>query len=172
MPTLPTAKLPSWTIPTVRGLPTIPNVGCVSGSATTQVGNQFGNLPDLNALPHVKALQKLITEQIGTLLEGQQITAIRAPLYAVRQARLVTEMASMISTATSIASQVTADINATISGCNAKIADLNAAKNAILATPVQLRSTVQTKALGCYNAYIGEVNGQIGKLQTTLGCLT
>jgi len=168
---LPQAKLPNWNVPSVRSVPTIPNVGCVSGNATTIVGQQFGNLPDLTALPQIKALQKVITEQIGTLVEGKLGQVPRAIVYEVRQARLVQELASIVQEAATIAGQVQAEVNAAISFANERIGDLNASKNAILATPANLRSAVQTKALGRYNEYIGEINGQIGRLQTSLGCL-
>lgn len=168
---LPPAKLPSFNVPTVRGLPTIPTVGTISGSATTIVGEQFGNLPDIQALPHVKALQKVITEQIGMLIEGKLPTIARAPLYDVRQLRLVAELAQIVAMAASVVAQVQAEIDAGIQAANAKIADINAAKNAILQTPANVRSTVQNKALGRYNEYIGEVNQQKSRLQTALGSL-
>ena len=63
------------------------------------------------------------------------------------------------------------EINAAIEGANEKIGDLNASKNLILATPANMRTAIQTKALGRYNEYIGEVNDQIGRLETAMGCL-
>lgn len=169
--TLPAAKLPSWNVPAIRNLPSIPNVGCVSGNGTTLIGEQFGNFPDVQALPHVKALNKVITEQIGTLLEGKLPDVPRAILYEIRQARLVIELAQMVSAAATLAGQIQAEINGSIAACNEKVGDLNAAKNAILQTPANLRSAVQTKALSRYNQYIGEINDQVGRLETTLGCL-
>lgn len=172
MTQLPAAKLPNWNVPNVRSLPSIPNVGCVSGNATTIVGEQLGSLPDISALPHIKALNKVITEQIGTLVEGKLPQIVRSPLYEVRQARLVQELASIIQEGTAIANQITAEVNAAISFANSRIADLNASKSAITATPAHLRSAVQNKALGRYNEYIAEINGQKSRLQTSLGCLS
>lgn len=169
--TLPQAKLPSWNVPTVRPLPSIPNVGCVSGNATTVIGEQFGNFPDVQALPHIKALNKVITEQIGTLLEGKLPDAPRSIAYEARRSRLVNELAQIVNSATAVGSQIQSEINGAISACNEKISDLNASKNAILQTPANLRSAVQVKALNRYNTYIAEVNSQIGRLQTSLGCL-
>lgn len=171
MSTLPTAKLPSWNLPTVRSLPTIPNVGCVSGNATSFIGDQFGNFPDVQALPHIKALNKVITEQIGTLLEGKLGDIPRAALYEVRRARLVTELVNIVQQGATVASQIQSEVNANIAACNEKIADLNSAKNAILSIPEASRSALQQKTLDRMNTYIAEVNGQIGRLQTSLGCL-
>lgn len=168
---LPPAKLPNWNVPTVRGLPTIPRIGCVGGNATTIVGEQMGNLPDLATLPHVKALQKVITEQIGTLVEGQLGVIPRAPLYAARQLRLIQELQEMITMATQTANQIASEINAAIGAANQRIADLNASKAAITATPAVLRNAVQRKALGRYNQYVGEINGQIARLERSLECL-
>ncbi len=171
MTTLPPAKLPSFTLPTVRSLPTIPNVGCVSGNATSIIGDQFGNFPDIQALPHIKALNKIITEQIGTLLEGKLGDIPRAALYEVRRARLVNELVQIVQQGTAIAGQIQSEVNANIAACNTKIADLNSAKNAIVSIPEASRSALQQKTLDRLNTYIGEVNGQIGRLQTTLACL-
>ena len=169
--TLPAAKVPSWNVPQIRSLPTIPNVGCVSGNGTTLVGEQFGNFPDIQALPHIKALNKVITEQIGTLLEGKLGDVPRAIAYEIRRARLVTELQQIVSMATTIASQVQGEINGAIAGCNAKIADLNASKAAILQTPENMRTAIQQKTLSRLNEYIGELNEQVGRLETSLGCL-
>lgn len=168
---LPQIKLPSFNVPNIRSLPNIPTVGCVSGNATTVIGEQFGNFPDIQALPHVKALNKVITEQIGTLLEGKLPDAPRAALYQARQARLVSELAQIVSAATELASQIQAEISSSIQACNQKVNELNAAKSLILQIPANLRSPIQKKALDRYNEYIGEVNSQIGRLQTALGCL-
>lgn len=168
---LPTIKSPSWNVPTVRNLPTIPTVGCVSGNATTQIGEQFGNFPDIQALPHVKALNKLITEQIGTLLEGKLPDVPRAALYEIRKARLITELANIVNTATQIAGQIQAEVNAVISALNEKINEINEAKDLLLQIPENARSAIQNKTIERYNEYIEEVNAQIGRLQTSLGCL-
>jgi hypothetical protein len=171
VPQIPAAKLPSWNVPTIRSLPTIPTVGCVTGNATTLIGSQMGNLPDAMALPHVKALDKIITEQIGTLIEGKLPDLLRAPLYQVRQLRLFSELAQIISTSAQLAAQIQAETNAVIEACNQKIDDLNAAKDAILQIPENARTVVQQKALDRYNEYAGEINAQIGRLQQSLGCL-
>lgn len=171
MSILPSAKLPSWNLPSVRSLPTIPNVGCISGNPTTIVGDQMGSFPDIQALPHIKSLKKVINEQIGTLLEGKLPDLPRAVLFEARKARLTTELAQVVGKATAMASQIQADVNATINACNEKINDLNAAKDEILQLPEQARSAVQTKSLERYNEYADEINSQIDRLQSSLGCL-
>lgn len=168
---LPEIKPPSWNIPAVRNLPMIPKVGCVSGNATTQIGEQMANFPDIQALPHIKALNKVITEQIGTLLEGKLPDAPRAIVYEVRKARLITELADIISKGAELAGQFQAEVNAAIEACNAKINDLNQAQAALLQIPENARSVIQDKMISRYNEYIGEINGQIGRLQQSLGCL-
>lgn len=167
----PEAKLPSFNTPTIRGLPSIPKVGCVSGKPTTLIGEQMGNLPDINALPHVKALKKVIEEQIGTLLEGKLPQIARSPLYEIRQARLVGELAEMVQKATELAGSVLAELDAAIDFANSKISDLNSAINEINETSAELRTAVQKKALDRYNEYIGEINEQIGRLEAAKGCL-
>lgn len=168
---LPQVKTPSWNIPDVRNLPTIPTIGCVSGNATTQIGEQMGNFPDIQALPHIKALNKIITEQIGTLLEGKLPDVPRSVLYEVRKARLITELADIISKGAQLAGQIQAEINGAIAAANEKINDLNAAKDALLQIPENARSVIQDKMISRYNEYIGEINAQIGRLQQSLGCL-
>lgn len=168
---LPIIKSPSWNVPTARNLPTIPTVGCVSGNSTTQIGEQFGSFPDIQALPHVKALNKVITEQIGTLLEGKLPDVPRAAAYEVRKARLITELANIVNSATQIAGQIQVEVNATISALNEKIEEMNEAKNLLLQIPENARSAIQGKTIERYNEYIEEINAQIGRLQTSLGCL-
>ena len=169
---LPTIKTPSWNVPPVRSLPTIPTVGCVSGNATTQIGQQMGSFPDIQALPHVKALNKVITEQIGTLLEGKLGDIPRAALYEVRKARLIAELAQIVNQGTQLATQIQNEVNASIEAANAKINDLNAAKDALLEIPENVRSVIQDKMITRYNEYISEVNAQIGRLEESLGCLS
>ena len=68
---IPQPKLPSLSLPTIRSLPTIPFVGCAGGDGTTYLGDQFGNLPDLQAALHAKALKKALVEQVYALVQGQ-----------------------------------------------------------------------------------------------------
>src|SRR3712207_1920444 len=96
-PPLPSPKLPHFGTPSIRDIPQIPNVGCVSGNPITYVGGQLGNMPDHKALPQIKALKKVIEEQIGTLLEGKSPDFVRPALYEIRRARLVTELADIVS---------------------------------------------------------------------------
>lgn len=167
----PSAKLPSFNMPTIRALPNIPKVGCVSGNPTTLVGQQMGNLPDVSALPHVKALKKVIEEQVGTLIEGKLPDLPRSVLYEARQIRLVGELAEMIEKAAEIAGQLLAEINTAIEFANARIDDLNSSLTEISSIDEALRSPVQKKALDRYNDYIGEINQQIGRLNAAKGCL-
>jgi hypothetical protein len=168
---LPPPKLPNWNVPTVRNLPQIPKVGCVSGNATTQVGKQMGSFPDIAALPHIKSLKKVITEQIGTLIEGKLPQLARLPLYEARQVRLVSELAEMVQKATEIADAISQEVTQTIEACNQKINDLNSAKDEILSFPASARSAMQEKAAARYDEYIAEIEAQIGRLSQSLGCL-
>lgn len=171
MNALPTAKLPGFNVPTIRGLPNIPTVGCVSGNPTTLVGQQMGSLPDISALPHVKALKKVIEEQIGALVEGKLPQLPRSIVYEVRQLRLVAELAQIVAVSVQIAAQMTAEINAAIAAANQTINGINAAANEIEQLPEAARSAVQRKALDRYNDYAAEINAQIGRLNAAKGCL-
>jgi hypothetical protein len=170
-PFVPAPKLPHFPLPNVRGLPSIPHVGCAGGNGASYVGEQFGNLPDLHAALAMKKLKKALEEQIYALIQGQLPDATRPPVYAARAAQLVNEVAELVQTLNETIAIVTAEANASINFVNEKISDINAAKSAVLTIPAGARSAVQRLALQRYNEYLGELNSQVGRLQATIACI-
>lgn len=171
-PIIPPPRLPHLPLPNVRGLPNIPHVGCAGGSATTYLGEQFGNLPDLNAALHIKNLKKTLEEQIYALIQGQLPDPTRPPVYAARAAQLVNEVAELVQMLNQVIADATAEANAAINFINGKINDINAAKTAVLTIPAGARSAVQRLALQRYEEYLGELNSQVGRLQATIECIS
>lgn len=170
-PLVPPPRLPHLPLPNVRGLPNIPHVGCAGGSATSYLGEQFGNLPDLHAALAMKNLKKALEEQIYALIQGQLPDAVRPPVYAARAAQLINEVAELVQTLNQVIAGVTAEANAAINFVNGKINDINAAKSAVVAIPAGARSAVQRLALQRYNEYLGELNSQVGRLEATIACI-
>jgi hypothetical protein len=171
-PIIPQPKLPHLPLPHIRGIPNIPHVGCSGASGTSYLGEQFGNLPDLHAALAMKNLKKAIEEQIYALIQGELPDAVRPPVYAARAAQLINEVAELVQTLNQVIAGVIAEANASINFINGKINDINAAKNTVLAIPAGARSAVQRLALQRYNEYLGELNAQVGRLQTTIGCIS
>ena len=170
-PIVPEPKLPHLPLPNVRGLPNIPHVGCAGGSATSYLGDQFGNLPDLHAALAMKNLKKALQEQIYALIQGELPDATRPPVYAARAAQLINEVADVVQLLNQTIANVTAEANAAINFVNGKINDVNAAKNAVLSIPAGARNVVQRLALQRYDEYLEELNTQVGRLQATIGCI-
>jgi hypothetical protein len=169
--TLPPARLPHLPLPNIHALPTIPSVGCAGGNGATYIGEQFGDLPDLNAISHIKALKKSMDEQIYALIKGELPDAARPAVYAARAAQLVSQVASLVSLLNTLTTSVTAEAQASISFCNAKIAEMNQAKSALQNIPESARTNVQRLMLTRYNEYASELNGQIARLNSTIDCV-
>jgi hypothetical protein len=168
---IPEAKLPSLPLPAIRSLPTIPHVGAAPGDASSLVGEQFGNLPDLNSILHIKALRKSLEEIIYTLLKGQLPFATRPPVYATREAQLIAEVAELVSAMNTIVGQVTTSVNAAIGYANQQLTAVNQAKAAIDSVPAAARGPVQKLMRDRYNRYATELNAQIARHQQTLAAL-
>ncbi|OLE54597.1 MAG: hypothetical protein AUG51_07375 [Acidobacteria bacterium 13_1_20CM_3_53_8] len=164
-------KLPNVQLPTIANLPTIPGVGCVSGSATIYHGTQFGGLPSLQSVLHIKALKKQYEDMMQTLIEGYVPAALRAPVWAVRVANYTAYVASLVAEAEALINNMAAEISASIMFIDSKISELNAAKTLILNMPANARSKVQVAMLQRYNRYLGELERQSARLQSTLSCI-
>jgi hypothetical protein len=164
-------ELPNLELPGIRDLPAIPGVGCAGGSATTFTGSQFGGLPDLQAVLHIKALKKQYQDMMATLIEGYVPAAARQPVWAVRVANYVTYVASLVEEANALIQGIMAEVNASIAFVNGKISELNAAKNDLLSVPAETRSLVQAAMIERYTRYTGELQAQAGRLQSTLDCI-
>lgn len=168
---VPLPKLPHVTLPTIRGIPTIPHVGCAGATGTTYVGEQFGNVPDVGAVLAIKALKKAILEQIYALIQGELPDATRPPVYAARAAQLTNEIAEIVATLNEAIAAVTSEANAAITAVNAKSAEMNAAKAELESITPGARSAVQRLMIQRYTRYAGELDAQAGRLQSTIECI-
>jgi len=168
---IPQARLPHLQLPAIGDLPHLPHIGCAGADANSYVGKQFGNLPDLHAVLHLKSATKWMTEQIYALVQGELPFATRPPIYAARAAQLVDELAEMASTLTDTIDSIVGEATSAIAGVNTKIGELNTAKNEILAMPESMRSAVQRAAIDEFDACIAELDAQAGRLQTSITCV-
>lgn len=168
---IPEAKLPNLTLPAIRPLPTIPFVGAAPGDASSFVGEQFGNAPDLNSVLHIKTLRKALEEQIYALLKGQLPFATRPPVYAAREAQLINEVAELVTAMNTVIGEVTGSVNAAIAYANQQLAAVNQAQAAIASVPAAARSAVQKLLLDRYARYATELNAQVARQQQTLAGL-
>lgn len=170
--TLPEPILPDLSLPDIRNLPGIPLVGCAGGSGGTYIGEQFGNLPDLDAVLHIKARKKQLEEMIETLIEGYVPAAARAPVWAQRVLAYTTAIAELVSTLTALVNAASAEINEAINFANDKIGEFNQAKDDILSVPEGARTAAQRLLLQRYDEYTAEITDQVGRLQDSLSCLS
>jgi hypothetical protein len=169
---LPEAKLPSLQLPSIRSIPTIPGVGCVPADGSYYVGEQFGNLPDMQMLQHIKQMKKLLNEQIEALVEGYLPTAARTPLWTARVARLTQYVADLTAAFNTSVSSVAGEINATMEFVNGKKSELQGALNEINSIAPASRTAAQKVLAGRYVEYLGELDAQASRLQQTISCLT
>lgn len=168
MSNLPAVIETNWNLPNVRGQPVVPRVGEVAGQATTYVGEQLGNAPDLMALPVIASLKKKLLEQIKSLIDGQLPTALRAPKYAAQAADLAEFVSELQSRTSQLINQVTGEINGQIGFITEQIAGVNQAKAAILTIPVAMRTETEMLTIQRLGSYLAELSLQRGRLQSTL----
>ena len=164
-------RLPHIPLPTIRSAPHIPGVGCAGSDTTTLIGEQLGNLPDLDAATHIKALKKAIEEQIYALIQGELPDATRPPVYAARAAELIDYVTEIVSDLNEIIGGVIAEATASINFINGKISDLSAAQSELLSIPEAARSQVQQLGVTRFNEYFGELNAQLSRLDSTISCI-
>lgn len=171
IPELPGLKLPSLSLPNIRPMPHIPGVGCVASDGHSYIGEQFGNLPDFQAVQAIRQLQKVINEQIAALIEGYLPTAARQPLWAARVVVLTQYVADLNSLLIEVVGRATTEIGATVDFINGKKSEVQGALNVIAAIPESARTTTQRLMAARYQEYLGELDAQVTRLQSTLGCL-
>lgn len=173
MPAIPQPKLPNITLPAIGNIPTLPlGIGCAGADANSYLGEQFGNLPSLHKLLHLKTLRKALNEQIYALIQGELPDAARPAPYAARAAQLTDEVAELVSGINDVVSEVSGEIDAARDFVNEKIAAVNDAKNLIESTPAAARSAVQKLMVERYGRYAQELNAQAGRLQSALTCIS
>jgi len=168
---IPQPKLPNITLPNIRGIPTIPFVGCAGAQGTTYVGEQFGNVPDIGAIREIKALKKSLEEQIYALIQGKLPDATRPAPYDARAIQLTNEVAQLVTKLNEVIAGATAEAEAAIDFVNGKIGELNTAKGLLEGIPAGARSPVQQLMIERYDRYVGELNDQAGRLQSTIDCI-
>jgi hypothetical protein len=168
---LPKIKLPNVRTPRIKGIPSLPKVGCAGGNPNAYFGNQYGNLPDVAALLHLRHLKKVIEDHIGTLIDGYLPTLLRKPKYVVRVLRLTREVQQVARQIVTLVSAAQSEYGAQLNYVNRQIAEVNGAARELAALPASARSEVQTHLLNRYNEYAADLNAQAGRIQQALGCL-
>jgi hypothetical protein len=171
MTLLPEPKPPISALPVIRVPVDIPSVGCPGAHGTSFIGEQFGNLPDIQSALHIKALKKAMEEQIYALIQGELPVLARAPIYAARAAQLIDYVASLVATLETVVNAVTAEVNAATAFINQKTAELNGAIAELESVPESARTATQRLALQRRQEYLGELDAQASRLATTLSCL-
>ncbi|MGA9774012.1 MAG: hypothetical protein WBV94_33585 [Blastocatellia bacterium] len=171
LPSIPPPKPWHIPLPTIRLPIHIPQVGCPGADATSLVGEQFGSLPDLYDALHVKHLRKVINDQIYALLKGQLPTALRKVLYLQKAIELINYITSIIAVLNQVIGQAIAEYNAVIGFINQKKAELNAAIAAIHGIPAAAQTATHKLALQRYQEYLGELDKQIARLNTSISCI-
>jgi len=168
---IPEAKIVQRTHATIRLPIHIPRVGCPGADARSYIGEQFGNLPDLKDALHIKHLKKILNDHIYSLLKGKLPTILRAPLYDAKALDLIQHVAELVSVFNQVVGQAIAEYNATVGFINQKKGELNQALAEIAAIPAQSQTAVNRLAHQRYNEYLGELDQQITRLQTSITCL-
>ena len=170
-PPIPRLKLPSLQLPNVRPMPSIPGVGCVPSDGHSYLGEQFGNLPDLQAVQAIRSLKKTFEEEIETRIEGYLPTAARQPLWAARVAKVTNYVGELTSAMTQAIGRATAEINATLAFVNEKQEEMQGALAEINSIPEAARTQTQRLMAERYQQYVGELEAQAGRLQATVACI-
>lgn len=170
-PQLPRLKLPSLQLPDIRPMPTIPGVGCVPSDGHSYLGEQFGNVPDLQAVQQIRSLKKTFEEEIAALVEGYLPTAARQPLWAARVAQLTNYVAELNAVMTQAVGRATAEINATLAFVGQKQEEMQTALAEINSIPEAARTQTQRLMAERYQQYAGELEAQASRLQATAACV-
>lgn len=168
---LPQPKIPQINLPEIRLPIHLPRIGCPGGDGRSYIGEQFGNLPDLVDAFHAKHLRKIINDQIYALLKGQLPTIIRRGLYFQKALELIEDVVAIVEVLNQVIGQAIAEYNATIGFIEQKKTELNQTISIIEGIPAATRTAVQTETIKTYNRYIGELDAQITRLQTSIICM-
>ncbi len=172
MPLLPLPQLPHLNLPQVRPLPSIPGVGCAGGDPTAIFGDQYGGLPDLQSVLHLKILKKHYEEMIETLVEGYLNEIPRQAVWAARVAEYTSHIAELVGKFNELVGAMNAAVNANIQAINQTKDELQGMLDGIMAVPEARRNAVQQLMAQRYTEYLGELDAQASRLQDTLTCLS
>lgn len=168
---LPQPKIAQLNLPQIRLPIHLPRVGCPGADARSYIGEQFGNLPDLVDAFHAKHLRKVLNDQIYALLKGQLPTILRRVLYLQKALELIQDVADVIAVLNQVIGQAIAEYNATINFIAQKQAEINQSISIIEGIPAHARTEVQKLTIERYNEYLGELDAQITRLQTSITCI-
>lgn len=167
----PPIALPELQLPTIRLPIHIPQVGCPGADARSYIGEQFGSLPDLYDALHIKHLRKVVNDQIYALIKGKLPTVLRAVQYAIKAVELINYVIEILQVLNQVIAQCIAEYNATIAFINQKKVELQDEITALEAIPANARLAVHELAIQRKNEYLGELDQQIGRLQTSISCI-
>jgi hypothetical protein len=171
IPNIPTAKVVSRLHATIRLPVHIPKIGCPGADSRSYVGEQFGNLPDIADALHLKHAIKVTNDAIYTLLKGQLPTPIRKVLYNKKALDLIKDVADFIETMNEVIGVAINEYNATIAFINQKQGELNGLITGLDAIPTNAQNAVNRLARQRYQEYLGELDQQVARLQTSILCL-
>jgi hypothetical protein len=171
MSIIPEPKLPDYPLPQIRIPVHLPRIGCPGADARSYIGEQFGNMPDLKDALHIKHLKKILNDQIYALIKGQLPTILRAGFYIEKAFDLLQHIAELIAVFNQVIGQCIAEYNATVNFINQKKAELQSAIGELEAIPSGARSAVQQLAIQRKTEYLGELDQQVTRLQTSITCL-
>ena len=169
---IPPPKLPSYGLPSIHLPIHIPFVGCAAGDGKTYVGKHFGNRPDFASMLHIKAIKKAMDEQVYALIEGQLPDFTRPPVYLARAIQIIAEVVEQIAKLNEIIGEALEEISAAVDFINQKKGELESNLNYLLSIPTEVQTEVQAVMVENYQFYLGDLNAQVGRLQSTIGCLT
>ncbi len=167
----PQPKLPQFALPNINLPIHIPKVGCPGADGRSYIGEAFGSLPDLYDALHTKHLRKVLNDQIFALLKGKLPTILRKAFYAQKALELISDVASFVSVLNQVIGRAVAEYNATINFINQKKGELQQAISDIQSIPANARTATQKLAIERYQTYLGELDSQISKLQTSISCI-
>ena len=168
----PDAKLPHTTLPTIRSVPAIPHVGSPGATGLSYIGAQFGNLPDLHALAHLKSMKKALEEQVYALIQGKLPFATRPPIYDARAVQLTSELADLATLRASVIAALTNELTTAINSVNGKSGEMNAKRAVLQAIPAGARRPVERLMIQRYQRYAGDLDAQAGRLAAAVASLS
>lgn len=167
-PHIPAAMPGLTTLPEIRLPVHIPKVGCPGADSTSYIGGQFGNNPDLHDALHLKHLKKVTNDQIYALIEGELPTILRAAIYAAKAAELIQDVVDFLATLNEVIGTAMAEYQEAAAYVTLVTGQVN---TALAGLPVSGLTATQRLAQQRYGEYMGELNAQAARLQTSISCL-
>lgn len=171
LPQIPMPKIPSYGLPSIQLPAHIPFVGCAAGDGKTYIGRQFGNKPDFESMLGIRSLKKTLEEQVYALIQGQLPDPTRPPVYLARAIEIIAEVVEQVAKLNEIIGEVLEELNAVVEFINLKKAELETQMSFLMGIPDDVLTEVQSMMIENYEFYLGDLDDQIGRLESTVGCL-